>query len=427
MTDGALGSRKLERTSEPGIYHRGGRYVVVYRDALGRQHKRSGGTTLKQARDTKARLRADVSRGEDTEVSREPFAVYARRWIDHYAGRTEKGIRQETRDSYRRLLEQNAIPFLGKVPVSQVRQVHLNDLAAQIAARGAGPTTVRAALAPVKALFASALAAGDIRVNPTTGWRSRYAQTATDDAEPEQAKELKEDQLQALLAEIPDEWQLFYAFLAQTGLRIGEAIEIRWRDVDFGRKTVSVSRRFYLGRVAAPKSKYGRRTVGLAPSLTQRLWTRQGGAEELVFTSATGERIDQSNLMSRVLKPAAVRAGLGEWVKDFREKPRAESWVGHHTFRHTCASILFRHGFNAKQVQVWLGHHSPEFTLKTYVHLLPEDLPEVPAAVDLLVGGGNNGATKLAETDRNAQVVEGPFLAQPSATAKLAEVAAVSS
>jgi hypothetical protein len=44
--------------------------------------------------------------------------------------------------------------------------------------------------------------------------------------------------------------------------------------------------------------------------------------------------------------------------------------------RHTCASILFRRGFNAKQVQVWLGHHSPAFTLATYVHLLPDDLPE---------------------------------------------------
>jgi hypothetical protein len=37
--------------------------------------------------------------------------------------------------------------------------------------------------------------------------------------------------------------------------------------------------------------------------------------------------------------------------------------------------MLFRHGLNAKQVQVWLGHHSPAFTLATYVHLLRDDLP----------------------------------------------------
>ncbi len=55
-------------------------------------------------------------------------------------------------------------------------------------------------------------------------------------------------------------------------------------------------------------------------------------------------------------------------------RPAAEeadvSWIGFHTFRHTCASLLFDRGANAVQVQRWLGHHSPAFTLSTYVHLL---------------------------------------------------------
>jgi hypothetical protein len=71
--------------------------------------------------------------------------------------------------------------------------------------------------------------------------------------------------------------------------------------------------------------------------------------------------IDQSALASRVLKPAARSAGV--------------PWVSFHSFRHTCASVLFRAGLNAKQVQAWLGHHSPAFTLGTYVHLVPDDLP----------------------------------------------------
>jgi hypothetical protein len=58
--------------------------------------------------------------------------------------------------------------------------------------------------------------------------------------------------------------------------------------------------------------------------------------------------------------------------------------------------MLFRRGLNAKQVQVWLGHHSPAFTLATYVHLLSDDLPDV----DLLLGG-NTEATQATETHRN--------------------------
>lgn len=63
--------------------------------------------------------------------------------------------------------------------------------------------------------------------------------------------------------------------------------------------------------------------------------------------------------------------------------------------------MLFRSGWNAKQVQNFLGHSDPGFTLRTYVHLLPEDLPE-PSFPPLSVWqGGNAGATKATETRRN--------------------------
>jgi integrase len=44
--------------------------------------------------------------------------------------------------------------------------------------------------------------------------------------------------------------------------------------------------------------------------------------------------------------------------------------VSFHSFRHPCASLLFEAGRNVKQVQEWLGHADPGFTLRTYVHLL---------------------------------------------------------
>jgi hypothetical protein len=59
--------------------------------------------------------------------------------------------------------------------------------------------------------------------------------------------------------------------------------------------------------------------------------------------------------------------------------------------------MLFRRGLNAKQVQVWLAHHSPAFTLSTYAHLLLDDLPEI----DVLPGGGDERATSPTETIRD--------------------------
>ncbi len=64
--------------------------------------------------------------------------------------------------------------------------------------------------------------------------------------------------------------------------------------------------------------------------------------------------------------------------------------------------MAFRHGKNAAQVQRMLGHHSPAFTLATYVHLLPSDLADADYLDDVLpVIGGNSGATRPAEIGRD--------------------------
>jgi integrase len=55
-------------------------------------------------------------------------------------------------------------------------------------------------------------------------------------AEDERVKALTEDELGRLLAEVDPAWRMFSAFLAATGLRIGEACALRWSDLDFGRR-----------------------------------------------------------------------------------------------------------------------------------------------------------------------------------------------
>jgi integrase len=152
--------------------------------------------------------------------------------------------------------------------------------------------------------------------------------------------------------------------LAATGLRLGEALALQWQHIDFGRRRVLVRRRIYRGQFAPPKSKYGRRDVPLSPGLARELWKARGtrGPDELVFARKDGQPLDPTTTF-RIVKAAATKAGA--------------PWAGPHALRHTCATLLFRNGLNAKQAQLWLGHHSPAFTLATYIHLLPDDIPEV--------------------------------------------------
>jgi integrase len=86
-------------------------------------------------------------------------------------------------------------------------------------------------------------------------------------------------------------------------------------------------------------------------------------------TSKAGTPLRPENVYRRALAPAAIGAGFKVEV-DVKGKKKVRSAVSFHTFRHTCASLLFEAGRNVKQVQAWLGHADPGFTLKTYIHLM---------------------------------------------------------
>jgi len=181
---------------------------------------------------------------------------------------------------------------------------------------------------------------------------------------------------------------------------LAAVLQLRWRDVEFGEPSwLNVRRRFYRGTVGLPKGRK-RRRIKISQRLSRQLWRlrseTRASDDDLVWTAEKGGRIDQGNLSSRVLKPAAVKAAIGDWV-------------GFHTFRHTAATRLFLSGWNAKQVQGHLGHSDAGFTLRVYVHLLPADLPEPPAVVaDLKVHaeGGHEGATRPAEISRDHKLAK---------------------
>src|SRR5690242_2384471 len=99
----------LVRTTTPGVYRRGSRYVVAFRDASGRQRRRSAGT-LAEARRLKSALATDVARGEYREASRVRLDDYAREWLRTYEGRTSRGIRAETIREYGRDLDLHVLP-----------------------------------------------------------------------------------------------------------------------------------------------------------------------------------------------------------------------------------------------------------------------------------------------------------------------------
>jgi integrase len=411
----------MTRTRHPGIYKRGSRYVVRYR-ANG-SHKSESARTLEDALKIKRMREADVTRGEFHDASLTMFRDFAEEWVERYQGRG-RGFRESTRDEYRRSLEHYAFPYFAGRRIShvtprdvssfvawlcderkQAKHAHVLATARAHAEDGKLPpplaadarrtltdSTVRNIVNPVRACFRTAVHEGLIRHNPArdVALPSRPDLEADDEAE---VRPLTRAQLAAFIGTVHRKHRTLFELLATTGLRISEAIALQWRHVqlDGSAPHVKVRRAIVRGRVHPPKTRHGRRDVPLDAALVSALRRRRAdsewsGDEDLVFANEVGKTMHVENLRRRFLAPVAEEVGA--------------PWTGFHTFRHTCASMLFERGANAKQVQRWLGHHSASFTLDTYVHLLRDDA-EVPLSLADELRSENKMGTEETQTGRN--------------------------
>lgn len=188
--------------------------------------------------------------------------------------------------------------------------------------------------------------------------------------------------MEMVVALVHPSHRLLFELPAATGVRRSELIPLEGRHLmlDGDRPHIRirqrVRRRRGVGLAVGPlKSRYARREVPIPVGLADRLRALSVADGELVFKSSVGTFVDPDNLAERVLAPACSEAGV--------------EWAGFHTFRHTVASRLFAEGRNDVQVQRWLGHHSPAFTLATYVHLLDGDIgePLAPQSANTLQTG----------------------------------------
>jgi len=185
-----------------------------------------------------------------------------------------------------------------------------------------------------------------------------------------------EEQVRLFLAEArrSSKFHDLYLTAILTGMRQGELLGLRWRDIDFTLGVASVRQTFLRigGRklFKEPKSGKSRRPVALPPMLVevlrglskQRTDQRNTlGTEyqdhDLVFSQPNGEPLHAHNIVQRDFNKTIKKAGL----------PR----IRFHDLRHTHATHLLRSGIHPKIVQERLGHSNPAFTMQIYSHVLP--------------------------------------------------------
>ena len=311
---------------------------------------------------------------------------YMSRWLDTMAQR----VRPNTLRSYRQMA-QHIITGLGDKPLNAVTALDLQRLYSQL-----GETHSARTVAYVHTIVRHALQDAEdwnlISRNPARKAHPPHVETQNDRPIPTPQESQK-----WLKAVEGDRWQALWVWLTLTGTRRGEALGLRWEDIDWTTQTVRI-RRTVSGQAAhrqlgPVKTGHGQRSVALSPYLIQVLKRRQrqqladhllAGPQwqdtGLVFTTRTGGMLEPRNVFRR-FKQLLNKAGLPPGYRI-------------HDLRHAMATHWLSNGVPIKVVSERLGHSSAAFTLQVYGHVLPHQQAEAAEAMEQALLG--NGVTTRA-------------------------------
>jgi integrase len=292
--------------------------------------------------------------------------VLVRAWYDEEL-RTR--VARTTADNYRSVFEHHVLPVLGRKSIAKLTLSDVNRLLADKLDQGLSASTVQRVRNVLSQALDYGVRQGIVVRNVaalTRGPRNPRAEGRT--LTPAQAKRL----VDALDGHVHE---ALFVLMLSTGLWRGEALGLRWVDVDLDRGVAHVRRALKReGGVlvtSEPKTSRSRRAVNLPAPLVQLLERHRKRQEAsratlgstwrdtgFVFTSEVGTPFDPRNLY-RTFQAVCASAGIGRWHP--------------HELRHSAASLMLAQGVPIQVVADVLGHASIRMTADVYGHILAPD------------------------------------------------------
>jgi integrase len=342
----------------------GVRYRVRYRTPDRRQTDKRGFKTKRAAEAFANTVEVSMLKGEYVAPSlgRVTVGALAADWL------TRK--QHATAPSHYRMLESawrvHVAPRWASVPVADIDQLGVESWITGMVRGGAGATTVLRAHGVLSGILADAVKAKRLAANPAKGVENLPRKTAR------RHVYLSADDVRRL-AEESNEHRALVLVLAYCGIRWGEAVALRVRDVEFLRRRLSIHEnavQLGVGHAVGPTKGRTARSVPVPAFVLDELSALSKGKrpDDLVFGVPGGGYLPRPKSDGGWFAAAVKRAGVQA--------------ITPHDLRHTCASLAVSAGVNVLALQRMLGHKSAKVTLDTYSDLFDADLDAVATALD---------------------------------------------
>jgi integrase len=306
-------------------------------------------------------------------------AAFLERWIEHMASQ----VSPRSHERYAEIARNNLAPLLGGLALTKLRPEHISQAYAKALANGrrdgSGGLSARTVTHMHRVLREA--------LQQALRWRM-LARNPADAVKPpkverKQMSVLDTDATAELITTARGSSLAVPILLGVLcGLRRGEIVALRWRNVDLERGQASVvasTEQTDAGcREKEPKSGRGR-TVALAPLMVEELRSHRLRQAEGLLT--LGVRLtDDHHVVARAdgqaLQPRSLTHAFVKFVRQHGLQIRL------HDLRHTHATHMLASGVHPKIAQERLGHSSIGITLDLYSHVLPGMQAEAVARVD---------------------------------------------
>jgi integrase len=304
------------------------------------------------------------------------------KYLEQWLVTVKTSVRPKTYEQYKQIVTGYIIPILGRIKLKDVRPDHIQSLYNNKLKSGTSNCTVRMIHSVLHVSLAQALKMGLIGRNPADAvTRPKLVK--------KEMKTLTDTQVQTLLlAARGTRYEALYLLAVTTGIRQGELLGLRWSDLDWVTRHLSVQRQ--LQRLSGqgmvfgePKSASGRRVIALGSATIEKL--REHYKHQQLERLAAGERWIENDLIFPTIIGTPIEGS--NLIRTFKSLLRAYNLpnIRFHDLRHTAATLMLQQGIHPKVVQERLGHSQISMTLDTYSHVLPNMQEEAAQKIDELI------------------------------------------
>ena len=352
-------------SGEGSIYRRrNGTWSAIATLPDGRR-KHIYGKTRDQVRGKLAEILHALQNGSFTDARGKTLGDFLDQWL---ADVVKPRVRAWTFTGYEVHVRRHIKPVLGRVPLEKLSPQHVQHLLNRKLEEGLKPKSVRYLRGTLRTALNEAVRWGLV---------SRNAAALVDGPRVERfdIQPFTPAEARVFLDSIAGErLEALYSVALTMGLRQGEALGLRWQDVDVELGYLRISKQLQrvhgAPQLVEPKTARSRRTLAMPPMITksleqhrvrQRQERSNAGSRwaetDLVFASTEGKPLD-GTAISKGFHSLLKRAGLQQ--RRF------------HDLRHSCATLLLVQGVSPRVVMDLLGHSQIGLTMNTYSHVIPD-------------------------------------------------------